>query len=143
MMNAETIEVTILDGGGVCFQNGDELKRLQEAGILRAKAPKTSTIRRAEGGNANSYILERLKLKGVRDLEHYRKIVGNPRTNGLMHRFKSGMTLTMEKCPHPNEPEVFWYVILDTAIGGSVPFIEALQGRGRLQIRLLGGMSGE
>lgn len=134
-IEAETIQITILDGGGICLQNGDELKRLREVGVLRAKAPTKGKIQRVRKGTGNQEILEMWrKSKGIQNLEHYRRIVGNPRTDGPIHRFDQGMTLTMERCPHPNEPEVFWYVILDTAIGAAVPFIDLLLKRNRVRI---------
>lgn len=135
MKESDALTITILDGGGVCLQNGDELKRLQAAGILRAKAPKKTTVHRARNNKeSQAFILGQLKRKGVRDLNHYRQIVGNPRTDGLLHRFKQGAVLLMDRCPHPNQPEIAWYVVLDTAIGASVAFLSELERRRRIRI---------
>lgn len=132
-MNEEVLTLKILDGGGICFQNGDDLRRLREIGFLKPRKKDTAKVKRSPSRATQE---EMFRLFKVRDVEHYRSLVGNPRSNGLLVRFKPGDVLKMERVEHPLLDGADWFVVLDTAIGGSRAFIEELTRRNRVQTKM-------
>ncbi len=133
-MKAETIRVTILSKG-VAFVNGDGLKRLLEVGALRPKLAAKGKVASRRHSELQAYMLNR--WPGVRDLAHYRDLVGDPRSEGPMHSFQQGTVLTMERNADPRNSEIPFYVVLDTSIGGSAVFITKLAQARRVRVEEL------
>lgn len=131
MLNTETIVLTVLSPG-VHFQNGDEVRRLYDIGAIKQSFGRKARVGSLPKRAIQEHVFKRLK---IRDLAHYRELVGNPRSSGLTLEFKRGSVLTMQRASHPCRSDEFsWYVILDTAIGGSAAFIESLAKQGSLRI---------
>jgi hypothetical protein len=135
-MLGETIQVTVLSNG-VAFVNTDAVRRLKEIGIVRKGT-----------GLITNYPLSKLQhnyLKGfpqIRDLDHYRELVSDPRSPGPMFHFTYGKSVVMEYVERGRK-KVPWYVILDTAIGCHAAFLEEMQKSGRLGITSVSGEMNE
>jgi len=126
-MLGETIQVTVLSHG-VAFVNTDAARRLREVGVIRKGTGKITNYPLSK--------LQALYLKGfpqIRDLDHYRELVGDPRSPGLMFHFTHGQTVTMVRHER-GKKKVLWYAVLDTAIGCRADFLEEMQKLGRLRI---------
>lgn len=130
-VNAETIQITILSDG-VAFMNGDGIKRLMEVGAIGSKKSDTAKIGRAPRSQSQAVLLG--KLKNVRTLERYRELVGDPRAEGLLHRFTHGEVVTLERNCDPRNPEIPVYCVLDTSIYASAAFITKLAQAKRIQV---------
>lgn len=115
-------------GRGMGLVNSDATRRLSALGFKRKGSGKIKQVG-----------LSRMQadyLKGypqIRDLDHYRELLGEPRSKGPIHIFTRGEKVLVERMEYPKSQKEY-YVVLDTAIRGDVSFIEALVKQGTLKL---------
>lgn len=118
----DRIRVTSIKQGGLILANIDALMRLRELGYSRES--RGILFRPAPGRRQLDFLAQ--FRPPIRSVEQYRELVEDPRTNGPMHHYETGMMLLMEKAEDKGTGN-HYYMIIDTGIGAREVFLEELQ----------------
>lgn len=118
----DRIRVTSIKSNGLTLTNIDALTRLRELGYERKS--QGIMFRPAPGRHQLDFLAS--FRPAITSVEQYRELVSDERSDGPMHRYEAGMTLLMEKAEHKATGK-FYYVIIDTGIGGREVFLQELQ----------------
>lgn len=127
---AERIRVKVSNRNGLALVNLDATRRLRELGYRPRKGQGART--------SPSHLTQQEALKAypmIRDVDHYRHLVSDERSNGPLVQYEPGSILLMEKTEAPKSGKV-WYLVLDTAIGASPKFLEELRSKRSISVRL-------
>lgn len=129
MPTAEHITVQVSRRGGLALINLDATRRLRALGFKRNT--KTRGVRRSPHSRTQQEFLA--GYPQIRDLDHYRQIVGDERSRGPLVTYEPGATLLMERTETQKSKRI-WYVVLDTAIGATPEFLDDLQSRRSIKV---------
>lgn len=126
---AEQITITVSGRNGLALINLDATNRLRELGYQRnkGKGARSSPHHLTQQEFLKSYTL-------IRDLDHYRQLVSDERSQGPLVQYRPGSTLLMQRTEAPKTRKV-WYLVLDTAIGATPRFLEELRSRRSIRIK--------
>jgi hypothetical protein len=81
--------------------------------------------------------------EGPRDIHHYRKLTGKPRSTGVLMSYPMGTTLHLEAAPSPGIPDdELWLVLIDTSIGLPWTGWRELEQRGLVTLEMADAVEG-
>jgi len=138
MQVQESYRVQSTGGVALHFADGDAVQLLQARGIPPKRTDSGEGVTLGASENVTEFWF---RLKGIRDLAHYRQLVSDERSNGPIHEFPPGAVFTLCRVPSPvSRKHSDWLVIVDTAIGASMKWFENLRDQGELtMVRIVEG----
>jgi hypothetical protein len=123
----ETVTLTVMHRGGLALPDLDAARRLVRLGYKPKEMGRKTT---PHSETQRVY----LRNRGIRDIDHYRQIVGDPLSVGPIHQYVPGQSLLMQRTVRA-KTGVVYYFILDTAIGCREDFLEIMLKEKRITIR--------